>query len=89
MEEKAGSTWVKPWLQKCSQCGMYDMLLREFCHQERDEYKKVLMITPETFDELLALIQNDICISIFVCARHHIPQTRPCITGTNEKVCLF
>ena len=35
------------------------MLLTEFHQQEQDEYKKVSRTTPETFDELLALIQTD------------------------------
>ena len=34
---KRRSTWLKPWLQKRSQIGMFDTLLREFRQQEKDE----------------------------------------------------
>ena len=39
---------------------MYDTLLMEFCQQEQVEYNKVIRMSPETFDELLALKCNDI-----------------------------
>ena len=54
------TTWVKPWLQRRSQLGMYDTLLREFREEDIDEYQKFLRMRPETFNELLALVQHDI-----------------------------
>ena len=39
---------------------MYDTLLTEFRQQEKEESKKVFNVKPENFNELLALIRNDI-----------------------------
>ena len=54
-EENAEVYVGKTVATKTFALGKYDRLLREFRQHEQDEYKKVLRMTPETFDELLAL----------------------------------
>ena len=59
-KHKKRSAWVKPWLQKRTQFGIYDTLLQELRLQEEEDYKKFLRMSTDTFDELLQLISNDI-----------------------------
>ena len=68
---KPRTTWVKPWLQKRSQLGMYDTLLREFREEDIDEYQKFLRMRPETFNVILE-------------SQHHIPQARLCFPSTDK-----
>ena len=76
-KRKKRSAWVKPWLQKRTQLGIYDTLLQELRLEEEEDYKKFLRMSTETFDELLQLISND------------IPQTSLCFKNTNEKLGLL
>ena len=59
-KHKKRSAWVKPWLQKQTQFGIYDTLLQELRLQEEEDYKKFLRMSTDTFNELLQLISNDI-----------------------------
>ena len=54
------STWVKPWLGRRTELGVYNTLLRELRVEEEFEYKKFLRMAPENFDELLNLVGVDI-----------------------------
>ena len=53
---KKRSAWVKPWLKRREERGIYNTLVRELRLEEELEYKKFL----RTFDELLKLIEADI-----------------------------
>ena len=44
------------WLIKRNEPGFERTLLREFCSENEDEYRKFLRMTAENFDELLDLI---------------------------------
>ena len=52
--------WVKPWLKRREERGIYDTLVREFRLEEELEYKKFLGMDPNTFDELFQLIEANI-----------------------------
>ena len=54
------SDCVKDWLTKRSELGFERTLLREFRSENEDEYRKLLRMTAENFDELLDLIKIDI-----------------------------
>ena len=49
--------WVKPWLKRREERGIYNTLVRELRTEEELEYKKFLRMDPPTFDELLKLIE--------------------------------
>ena len=57
---KKRSAWVKPWLKRREERGIYNTLVRELRLEEELEYKKFLRMDPPTFDELLKLIEADI-----------------------------
>ena len=59
-KRKSRSHWVKPWLSKRSSFGVYDTLLQELRSEDEGEYKKFLRMSPDVFDELLNLIEEDI-----------------------------
>ena len=59
-KRKSRSHWVKPWLSKRSSFGVYDTLLQELRSEDEGEYKKFLHMSPDVFDELLNLIEEDI-----------------------------
>ena len=52
-KRKSSSHWVKPWLSK-------NTLLQELKSKDEGEYKKILRMSPDVFDELLNLIEEDI-----------------------------
>ena len=54
------SIWVKPWLSRRSELGVYNTLLQELRFEEINDYKKFLRISPENFDEILCLLEADI-----------------------------
>ena len=59
-KRKKRSVWVKPWLKRREERGVFNTLLQEFRLEEGMEYKKFLRMSPETFDELLGLIEDAI-----------------------------
>ena len=52
--------WVKNWLQRRSYLGCFDTLLKELWSEDEAEYKRFLRMTPQIFDELLELVEEDI-----------------------------
>ena len=50
------SDWVKDWLTKRNELGIERTLLREFRFENENEYRKLLRMTAENFNELLGLI---------------------------------
>ena len=48
--------WVKEWLTRRNELGFERTVLREFCSENEDEYRKFMRMTVENFDELLDLI---------------------------------
>ena len=59
-KRKCSSHWAKPWLSKRSSFGIYDTLLQELRSEDKGECKKFLRMSPDVFDELLNLIEEDI-----------------------------
>ncbi|KAH6933265.1 hypothetical protein HPB50_013919 [Hyalomma asiaticum] len=53
------SVWVKPWLTRKS-LGMQNQLYQELLASDPEEYKRLLRLSCEQFDQLLALIQPSI-----------------------------
>ena len=51
LRKKRRSVWVKPWLRRREERGVNNTLLQELCLEEEMEYKTVLRMSPETFDE--------------------------------------
>ena len=52
--------WNKNWLQKRPSFEVYDTLLTEFRFREEEDYFNFLCMPPETFDNLLSLIKENI-----------------------------
>ena len=52
--------WVKNWLQRRSYLGCFDTLLKELWSEDEAEYKHFLRMTPQIFDKLLELVEEDI-----------------------------
>ena len=59
-KRKKRIVWVKPWLQRRSYLGCFDTLLKELRSKDEAEYKRFLRMTPQIFDELLELVEEDI-----------------------------
>ena len=51
--------WVKPWLRRRINLGVYETLVQELRPVDELEYKRILGITPQNFDEFLGLICGD------------------------------
>ena len=51
---------MKNWLQRRSYLGCFDTLLKELRSEDEAEYKRFLRMTPQIFDELLELVEEDI-----------------------------
>ena len=54
------SIWIRPWLLKRPNFGVYDTLLKEFRLANPEEYKNCLRMTEENFNEILSYIEADI-----------------------------
>ena len=52
--------WVKPWLERSTNLGLYETLVQELRFEDKSEYKKLPRMTPQDFDEILELMQGDI-----------------------------
>ena len=57
---KKQKSWVKPWISRRNKHGIYNNLIQELRHEDINEYKRFLKMTPEVFDELLSYIEIDI-----------------------------
>ena len=51
--------WVSKWIARRSSSGG-EVLMQELALEERKSYTNALRMTPEKFDELLALVEGDI-----------------------------
>ena len=45
--------WVKPWIGRRRQFGLYDQLMVELRNEDQRSFKNFLRMSPEMFDELL------------------------------------
>ena len=52
--------WVKPSLGRRINLGLYETLAQELRFEDESEYKKLLHMTPQDFEEILGLIEDDI-----------------------------
>ena len=52
------SAWVKPWLGRKIDPDLSEKLVLRF--EDESEYKKLLSMTLQDFDQILGLIQDDI-----------------------------
>ena len=52
--------WVKPWLKRRINLGLYETLVQEIRFEDKSKYKKLLRMTPQDFDEVLGLIQDGV-----------------------------
>ena len=52
--------WLKPWLGRRTNLGLYEMLVQELRFEDEPGYKKLLRMTPQDFDKILGFIQDDI-----------------------------
>ena len=52
--------WIKSWLNRRQQLGIYDTLLQELRFEYEEDYKKYLRMNANNFDEILSIIANDI-----------------------------
>ena len=59
-EKRKRFVWVKPWLERSTNLGLYETLVQELRFEDESEYKKLPRMTPQDFDEILELMQGDI-----------------------------
>ena len=64
--------WVKPWLGRRINLGWYDTLVQELRFDDESEYKQLLRMTPQDFDRIFWLIQDDIAKTVFIIYRVNI-----------------
>ena len=55
-KKRKRSVWVKPWLRRRINLGVYETLVQELRLVDELKYKKILGITLQNFDEFLGLI---------------------------------
>ena len=48
--------WVRPWIGRRRQFGLYDQLLVELRNEDQASFKNFMRMPPETFDELLTIV---------------------------------
>ena len=51
-KKRKRSVWVKPWLRRRINLGLYETLVQELRFEDKLEYKKLLGMTPQNFDEI-------------------------------------
>ena len=56
-KRKVRSSWVKPWLKRRDELGVYSTLLQEFRFEDHIEYQQFLRMGPDVFDELLCSVE--------------------------------
>ena len=59
--------WVKPWLGRRINPSLYETLVEELRFEDESGYKKFLCMTPQDFDEISGLIQDDITKKTQIC----------------------
>ena len=59
-QRKDRKYWSKPWLLKRNELGFYNNLLEEFRLEDKECYKNYLRISPNSFNELLQLVGDDL-----------------------------
>ena len=59
-KKRKRSVWVKPWLGRRINLGLYETLVQELRFEDESECKKLLRVTPYDFDEILGLMQDHI-----------------------------
>ena len=59
-KKRKRSVWVKPWLGRRINLGLYETLVQELRFKDESEHKRLLCMTPQDFDNILGLIQDDI-----------------------------
>ena len=52
--------WVKPWLKRRINLGLYEMLVQEIRFEDKSKYKKLLCMIPQDVEKVLGLIQDGI-----------------------------
>ena len=52
------SVWIKPWLRRRINLGLYEKQVQELRFEDESEYKKLLRMTPQDFDEILKLVKG-------------------------------
>jgi len=53
--------WVRPWIGRRRQFGLYDQLLVELHNEDQKAFKNFMRMPPEMFDELLTRVGPRIC----------------------------
>ena len=48
--------WVRPWIGRRRQFGIYDQLLEELRNEDHTSFKNFMRMQPKMFDELLAIV---------------------------------
>ena len=51
---KKQKSWVKPSISRRNKRGIYNNLIQELRHEDINEYKRFLKMTPEVFHELFS-----------------------------------
>jgi hypothetical protein len=59
-KEKRKRSWVKKWIHSRSLYGASNTLLKELAEQDPSDYMRHPRMSPEKFDELLAMIEPSI-----------------------------
>ena len=65
--------WVKPWLARRPQLGIYETLLLELRLEEERNYKNYLRMTTQNFDEILGPLERDVTNFNFSCHFSYFP----------------
>lgn len=52
--------WVKDWVGRRSNLGASSTILTELANEDRQEYKKIMRMSVDQFNELLSLVEGDI-----------------------------
>ena len=50
--------WVRPWISRRRQFGMYDQLLVELRREDQEAFKNILRMPTEMYDELVPVSPN-------------------------------
>lgn len=54
--QRRGRVWVRPWIGRRRQFGLYDQVLVELRNEDQASFKNFMRMSPEMFDELLARV---------------------------------
>ena len=56
-KRKVWSFWVKHWLKRREELGVYSTLLQEFRFKDHVEYHQFLRMGPNVFDEIMCSVE--------------------------------